>query len=107
MVIEPPGNFRRAGIFEIDDGVLIAIKLRFIEQRARAMEEAGIDEVHVAAHAFAIKAAEERRRACPVKTLVVIKNPNSQMASSTRSSSGNRKTTRVAGLAIYVKMELK
>jgi len=42
------------------------------------MEQAGIDEVDVAAHAFAVEAAEQSRGTGSVKTLVVIENPNSQ-----------------------------
>ena len=30
-MIEPPGNVRRAGIFEINDGVFVSIEVVFIE----------------------------------------------------------------------------
>ena len=42
------------------------------------MQESGEDEVHVAADPFAVEAGEKRRRGRTVKTLVVVKHPNSQ-----------------------------
>ena len=44
VMIEPPGDFGRAGILEVDDGVFVAIELLFIEQCAGAMQQAGEDE---------------------------------------------------------------
>jgi hypothetical protein len=37
MMIEPPGQFRRVAVFEIDDGVLVAVEQPGVKQRARAM----------------------------------------------------------------------
>jgi hypothetical protein len=39
VVIEPPGNTGRGRVFEIDDGILIAGKLAFVKERARAMNQ--------------------------------------------------------------------
>ena len=35
VMVEPPGNFGRAGVLEVHDGVFVAIKLLFIEQAPR------------------------------------------------------------------------
>ena len=40
VVIEPPGNLRRAGILEIHDGVFVAIKIGFVEKSPRAVQQA-------------------------------------------------------------------
>src|SRR5208337_39539 len=79
VVIEPPGNFGRTGIFEIDDGILVAIELIFVEERAGAVQQAGVDEVDIAADAFAVETGEQRGRGSAVKTFVVIKDPHSQI----------------------------
>jgi hypothetical protein len=38
VMIKPPGDLPGAGIFEIDDCILIAVKLCFIEQRTGAVQ---------------------------------------------------------------------
>ena len=58
VMVEPPGNFGRTGIFEIDDGVLFAIEFLFIEQRTGAMNEASELEVGVLANALAVEAGK-------------------------------------------------
>jgi hypothetical protein len=40
VMIEPPGDARRRGILEIDDGILVARELRLIEERARSVNQA-------------------------------------------------------------------
>jgi hypothetical protein len=78
MVIEPPGNLGRTGILEIDNGILVAIELVFVEQRAGAVQQTRVNELHITADAFAVKTGEQRGRASAVKTFVVIKDPYSQ-----------------------------
>ena len=58
MMIEPPGDLGRGGIFEIYYGVLVTIKLAFIEQRAGAVDEAAEAKLNVFAHALAVKTRE-------------------------------------------------
>jgi Na+-translocating ferredoxin:NAD+ oxidoreductase RnfE subunit len=41
MMVKPPGYFRRSGIFEVHDSVLVAVKIGFIKESARAMDQAG------------------------------------------------------------------
>ncbi len=74
MMIEPPCDLRRTRIFEIDDGIFVTGKMRLVEQRPGAMQQAGKLEVHVAADALAVEAGEERRRGRSVETLVVVEN---------------------------------
>jgi hypothetical protein len=78
VMIEPPRDCRGAGVLEIDDGIFVAVELRFVEERAGAMDEAGELEIDVAADALAVKAREQRGRRSSVKTLVVVKDPDSQ-----------------------------
>jgi hypothetical protein len=40
VVIEPPRDFRRAGILEIDDGVFVAGEIGLIEEGAGPVDEA-------------------------------------------------------------------
>jgi hypothetical protein len=55
-MVEPPGYFRRAGILEVDDRVLVAVELIFIEERAGAVQQSSELELHVVANALAVKA---------------------------------------------------
>jgi hypothetical protein len=78
MMIEPPRDVGRTRVFEVDDRVLVAVKLLLIEQRAGAVNEAGKLELGVAANALAIEAGKQSGGRGAIETLVVIKNPNSQ-----------------------------
>ena len=79
VVIEPPGDVGRTGVLEIDDGVLVAVKLLLVEKRAGAMQQAAEDEFHIAADSLPIEAGKQGGRGCAVKTFVVIKDPDSQV----------------------------
>ena len=59
MVIEPPGNFRRTGILEIDDGILVAIEFVLVEKGTGAVQQAGVDKFHVVADAFLVEAGKK------------------------------------------------
>jgi hypothetical protein len=78
MMVKPPGNFWGSGILEVDDGILIAIEICFIEERARAMHQSGELEVHSRPYAFAVEARKQRSRSRPVKTFTVKKDPDFQ-----------------------------
>ena len=80
VVIEPPGDFGRTGILEIDDGIFVAVKLALVEKGARTMQQAGVYEVHIAADSFPVETGEQGGRRSPVKTFVVIKDANSQIS---------------------------
>ena len=75
MMVKPPCNLWRSGILEVDNGILVAIKIGFIEERARAMDQPGELKVHVRPDAFAVEARKQRGRGRPVKTLAVKKKP--------------------------------
>ena len=59
VVIEPPGDFGRTGVLEIDDGILVAVELRLVEKSARTMQQAGVNEIHIAADAFPVETGEQ------------------------------------------------
>src|SRR5208282_4483694 len=77
VVIEPPGDFGRTGILEIDDGILVAVELLLVKKRAGTMQQAGVHEVHIAADSFPVETGEQGGRGSAAKTLVVIKDPHS------------------------------
>src|SRR5216684_1908380 len=78
MVVKPPSDLRRTGIFEIYNGIFIAIKIGFVEQRACAVKQAGVDEFNIIANAVCIESRKQGRRRGAVKTPVVIENFNFQ-----------------------------
>src|SRR3974390_1564971 len=75
-MVKPPDDARRGRILEIDNGVLVAREFGFVEERARAMHQPHVFELHMLTDALAIKAGKQRSRTGPVKTLVVVKNPD-------------------------------
>jgi hypothetical protein len=78
VVIKPPGNLGGAGVLEINDGVLVAVKLLFVKQGASAVDQSGEDKIDIAANALAIEARKQGGRGSSVKTLVVVENADSQ-----------------------------
>src|ERR1700683_887953 len=65
VMIKPPRDFWRTGILEVDDGIFVAIEVRFVKERAGTMQEAGEDKGGVFADALAIKTGEESGGAGP------------------------------------------
>jgi hypothetical protein len=74
MMIEPPGNRWRGAIFEIDNRVLIAGKILFVEQRSRAVDQSTEFILCVRCDAFAMKACKQRGGTGSIETLIVIEN---------------------------------
>ena len=74
MVVEPPGQPRIARIFEIHDGVFVAVEQRRIEQLGGPVGHPGIAELRVRVNRARDEAAEEGSRGRPVKTVVVIQH---------------------------------
>ncbi len=105
MMIEPPGNFRRGRIFEIDNGVFVAGKVAFLKKGPGAMDEAVVFVLVVLPYALAMEAGEERSRAGSIKALVVIQDANLQCATLPWRSVRNLKqeTTSIAGSEREVK----
>ena len=74
VMVEPPSNFGRTGILEINDSVFVAVEMGFVKKRSRAVQQAGEEEVGVFANALAIEAGEECGGASSIETLVVVEN---------------------------------
>jgi hypothetical protein len=60
MVVEPPGNPRRGGVFEIDNGVFVAGKLALVKERAGAVYQAVVLIACPRGDAFTMEAREQR-----------------------------------------------
>jgi len=78
MVVEPPGDFGRGGVFEVDDGVLVAGEFALVKEGAGAVDEAVVFVNGVGRDALAMEAGEQRSRAGSVKAFVVIEDANPQ-----------------------------
>src|SRR5579875_1086945 len=74
VMIEPPGEARVAGVFEIDDGVFVAIEKGGIEALGCLVNHTGIKEFGVRVDRARDKAAEEGSRGRAIETVVVIQN---------------------------------
>src|SRR5262249_19332222 len=81
VMVEPPGDLRRTGIFEIDDRVLVPSELLLIKQRPGPMQQPHELELHIIADTLAVKTGEQSRGGSTIKAFVVIKDPNSQAIS--------------------------
>src|SRR5579863_1543337 len=71
VMVEPPGQLRGAGIFEIHDGVFVAIEDAVFEELGGLVHHACIEEFGVAADAFAVKAREDCGGGGSVEAFVV------------------------------------
>jgi hypothetical protein len=78
VMVEPPGNPWRGGVLEVDDGVLVAGEVGFVEEGSGAVDEAVVGVGSVFCNALAVKAGEEGRGAGSVKTLVVVEDSDVQ-----------------------------
>jgi len=74
-MVKPPGDFGRRRIFEIDNRVLVSVKILFIKKRTRAMDQAGELEIDIGTDTLAVKAGKQRRRSSAVKTFAVKEDP--------------------------------
>ena len=72
MMIEPPGEARVVGIFEIHDGVFVAVEQLRSEYLLGPVRHACIAELRIRVNRARDETAEERSRRCPVKTMVVV-----------------------------------
>src|SRR5205807_4844999 len=88
MVIEPPGNFGRWRVFKINDGILVAIKILFVEQRPCAVYKSAELKVGILANAIPVEAGKQCGRSSPVKALIVKKYPDFHSALPFPASSG-------------------
>ena len=73
MMIEPPSEFLRRGVFEIDDGILIAVKHRHVEEIPGPMKQTFVLDFRVGMNSFFVESRKGCGRRDPVKTMTVIK----------------------------------
>ena len=59
-MVEPPGDLWGARVFEVHDGIFVAIEIVFVEERSGAMQQARISELHVVADSVSVKARKQR-----------------------------------------------
>jgi len=79
-VIEPPGDFRRCGVLEVDNRVLVTRKFALVKERPGTMNQPVIFVPGLAVDALAVEAREKGCRASPIETLIVVKHANPQNA---------------------------
>src|SRR4030095_16138786 len=77
VVIEPPGEARVAGVFEVHDGILSPVKFNIEKKLTRPMRQPFVDEIHVRADGLAVKMTEHCRRGQTVKAVIVVINLHS------------------------------
>jgi hypothetical protein len=80
MVIEPPRDFGRGRVFEVDNRVLVTCEFALVKERSGTVNQAVIFVGGLAVDALAVEAREKGRRASPIKTLVVVEHANPQSA---------------------------
>ena len=75
MMIEPPGQLFRRGVFEIHDRVFVAVKHVSVEEKVvRAMQQPTVTDFSVGMYSLLIKTGESRRRSDAIKTMTVVKD---------------------------------
>ena len=60
MMVEPPGDFGRGGVFEVDDSILVAGEFTFVKQSSSAVDQAVVFVNGVGRDALAMEAGEQR-----------------------------------------------
>lgn len=76
MVVEPPGNFRRVRVLEIDDGVFVAIEEAGSPRLLRAMGHTCETELRGRIKRFLIKTIEQSSRGGAIKATIVETQPD-------------------------------
>lgn len=78
MMVEPPGDTRRGGVLEIDDGVFVTDELAFVKKRTGAVHESVILVGSFRVHTLAMEPCKERCGASSVEAFVVVEDANPQ-----------------------------
>ena len=78
VMIEPPGEARGARVFEVDDGVFVAVEDSVFERGGGLVGHASELEVGGGINALAIKAGEDGGRGGAVEAFIVKENVNFQ-----------------------------
>src|SRR6266849_9038882 len=74
VMIEPPGEVGITRIFEIYNGVFVAIEKLVLEKLRSFMRHSGVHEFRAGMKNALHEAAEESRRRCAVEAVIVIKD---------------------------------
>src|SRR5262245_1876957 len=80
VVVKPPCQAFRAGILEVDDRILVAVKHSFVKELPGVMNQPEVVHLRLGIHPGLIQASEEGGRTSPVETMVVKANANSHKA---------------------------
>src|ERR1043165_6894198 len=72
-MIEPPRQFFRRRVFEVDNGVLVRVKHREVKQVARPVQQARVFDLRFGMDAFFVEACEGSRLSYTVEAVPVIK----------------------------------
>ena len=71
-MIEPPRQFFRSGVFEIDDGILVGVKHREVKQVAGSVQKSGVIDFGFGMDTFFVEARKSRCGSDPVEAVTVI-----------------------------------
>jgi hypothetical protein len=74
VVVEPPGKPRIARVFEIHNGIFIAVEQAGVEQLGRLVRHPGVAKLRIRVNCARDKAAEVRGGGRAVKTVVVVEH---------------------------------
>jgi hypothetical protein len=74
VMVEPPGQTRIGRIFEIDDGIDIAVKKHILKKLGRFMGQPGEFKLRRRSVFSLVKPAKIRRRGRTVETMIVVEN---------------------------------
>src|SRR5580704_10859287 len=89
MMVEPPGEQRRARIFKVHDRVFIPVECSFFEWLRSFVRHTGVKKFRARIDALEIEARKNSGGGSPVETLVVETNPNFHATPYTRAHSEN------------------
>jgi hypothetical protein len=73
-MVEPPGKPRIAGVFEIHDGVFVAVEQPRLEELRSSMGHSRVSKFRIRVNSPRDEAAEKGSRRCPIKTMVVVQH---------------------------------
>src|SRR5215470_17343500 len=74
MMIEPPRQFWRRRVLEIDNRIFIAVEHVFVEKIAGPVQQTAVVHLSLLIDSFVIKPGEGGRRSDAVKAVTVIKD---------------------------------
>src|SRR5208282_3209168 len=79
VMVEPPGKLRRGRIFEVNDGVLVAVEHAILERLRSLVRHSGVEEFGIRIDALPVKPREDRGGGSSVEALVMKADANPQL----------------------------